>query len=133
MERLEEAHMLKDKQPMATLAVKELAAARKFYEGAVGLEAIVRDEMGVATYRCGSSTILVYESKFAGTNQATAVTWNVGKNIEETVAELKAKGVTFERYDIPGAKKEGELHVFGELKNAWFKDPDGNIHSIVNQ
>jgi len=41
--------------------------------------------------------------------------------------------VTFERYDLPGTTREGDVHVTGELKVAWFKDPDGNIHSLVNQ
>jgi hypothetical protein len=45
---------------------------------------------------------------------------------------LKGKGVRFEHYDFPNTKRDGDVHVFGELKAAWFKDPDGNILSIVS-
>jgi hypothetical protein len=48
------------------------------------------------------------------------------------VDKLKAKGVKFERYDFPGVTHEGDVHVMGKRKNAWFIDPDGNILSIVN-
>jgi hypothetical protein len=40
--------------------------------------------------------------------------------------------VPFERYDMPGAKLEGDVHVFDGMRVAWFKDPDGNIHSLVS-
>jgi hypothetical protein len=52
--------------------------------------------------------------------------------VDRMVGELKAKGVKFEHYDFPGTKREGDVHVFGKIRNAWFKDPDGNILSIVN-
>ena len=45
---------------------------------------------------------------------------------------LKAKGVTFEHYDMPGMTREGDVHVGGKMKAAWFKDPDGNIHALVS-
>jgi hypothetical protein len=49
------------------------------------------------------------------------------------VASLKSKGVRFERYDMPGAKMEGDVHVFGDMRVAWFKDPDGNILNLINR
>ena len=52
---------------------------------------------------------------------------------EAVVAELKSKGVSFEHYDMPGTTLEGDIHVDGDLKVAWFKDPDGNILNLVNQ
>jgi hypothetical protein len=48
-------------------------------------------------------------------------------------ATLKEAGVAFEHYDTPGLKREGDIHVAGELKAVWFKDPDGNILHINNQ
>ena len=78
------------------------------------------------------STLFVYESELAGTNKATAVTWVVGDGIADIVQALKAKGIAFERYDFPGMAMEGDVHVTGVIKAAWFKDPDGNIHAIVN-
>jgi hypothetical protein len=85
----------------------------------------------VVVYRSGNSTVNVYRSNYAGTNQATAVTWTVG-NIEEAVKELQSKGVTFEHYDMPGTRLEGEIHVSSGMKVAWFKDPDGNILNLIS-
>ena len=53
--------------------------------------------------------------------------------METVVRGLKAKGVSFEHYDMPGAKLEGDVHVFGDIKVAWFKDPDGNILNLINR
>ena len=118
--------MLTDKDAMATIAVKDMAAARKFYEGTLHLERS-GGEGGVATYRSGKSTVLVYQSAYAGTNKATSATWSVGEELETIVRSLKDAGVTFEHYDLPGARREGDIHIFGDFKAAWFKDPDGNI------
>lgn len=124
--------MLGDKSAIATLAVKDMDAAKKFYEETLGLTK-VKDGPGGLMYKSGDSMVFVYQSEFAGTNKATAASWGVGNDIGSVVDGLKAKGVTFEQYDIPGATKEGEVHVIGELKAAWFKDPSGNILNIVNQ
>jgi hypothetical protein len=76
--------------------------------------------------------INVYRSSFAGTNKATALTWVVD-DVEEVVRTLKGKGVRFEHYDLPDTKLEGDVHLSGDIKVAWFKDPDGNILSVVNR
>ncbi len=122
--------MLGDKEAIATLAVKGTAAAKKFYEGILGLKPTPSQEAGVLSYKSGSSTVLVYESQYAGTNKATAATWVVG-DLEGTVQALKAKGVAFERYDLPGVTHKGDVHLTGRMKAAWFKDPDGNILALV--
>jgi catechol 2,3-dioxygenase-like lactoylglutathione lyase family enzyme len=116
------------------LAVKNLAAARKFYEGTLGLEQVDTEGDELIVYKSGNSKLNVYKSKFAGTNQATAVTWDVD-DVDATVQALKGKGVKFEHYDMPGMKLQGDLHVADgeDMKVAWFKDPDGNIFSIVNR
>ena len=124
--------MLKDRNVSATIAVRDLAKARKFYEGTLGLEVASTEGAEAVTYRAGSSQLLVYRSEYAGTNRATAATWTVGDDVEAVVKSLKAKGIAFEHYDFPGGRREGDVHVFGEVRNAWFKDPDGNIISLVN-
>jgi hypothetical protein len=87
----------------------------------------------VIVFRSGRSTLNVYLSQYAGTNQATAVTWAVGDDVEGVVRALKAKGVSFEHYDMPGMTRAGDIHVDGDMKVAWFKDPDGNILNIINR
>ena len=114
------------------IAVKDLAAAGRFYEQVLGLAKLDSPEEQVLIYRSGSSKLNVYQSQFAGTNKATTVMWNVGSEIEAVAAKLKAQGVKFEHYDLPGLTLEGDIHVGGHMKVAWFRDPDGNILSIVS-
>jgi catechol 2,3-dioxygenase-like lactoylglutathione lyase family enzyme len=124
--------MLGDKDAVANIAVKNLETAKKFYEETLGLTQIGAEGQEVIVFRSGSSKIYVYKSQYAGTNQATALTWVVGKDIESVVRELKTKGVTFEHYNMPDVTREGDIHVAGNMKVAWFKDPDGNILNVIN-
>jgi catechol 2,3-dioxygenase-like lactoylglutathione lyase family enzyme len=124
--------MLGDKEAIAMIAVKDVNAAAKFYEGTLGLSKLSSEDEEVITYRSGSSKLNVYRSQYAGSNKATSVMWNVGDELESIVAALKSKGVTFEHYDLPGLTLQGDVHTGGNMKVAWFKDPDGNILSIVS-
>ena len=124
--------MLGNKDAAANIAVKDMERARKFYEGTLGLKEIGAEGEELIAFKSGSSTILVYRSQYAGTNKATAVTWTVGDDVEGVARALKAKGVTFEHYDMPGMTLKGDVHAGGGMKIAWFKDPDGNILSIVS-
>src|SRR6185503_8992236 len=112
--------MLGDKEAVATLAVKDLKAARKVYEGVLGLKPVGPENPDAMTYKSGSSSVIVYGSQYAGTNQATGANWLVGKDIEKIVAGLKERGVVFEHYDIPQMTRQGDLHVIGDFKTAWF-------------
>jgi catechol 2,3-dioxygenase-like lactoylglutathione lyase family enzyme len=125
--------MLGNTEVLATIAVKNLATAKKFYEGTLGFKPTgPHTEPSTANYTSGKSRFLVYESEFAGTNKATSATWEVGKQVVAIAKDLAAKGVKFEHYDMPGAKLEGDVHVFGDdMKVAWCKDPDGNILAFV--
>ena len=66
--------MLSDKDAVATVAVKNLESARKFYENTLGLTKEMENEEVIA-FKTGRSKLFVYRSQFAGTNKATAVTW----------------------------------------------------------
>jgi catechol 2,3-dioxygenase-like lactoylglutathione lyase family enzyme len=118
--------------PTPMLAVKDLGKAKRFYEGILGLEPVRNEMPEVITYKAGGSSFVVYQSQYAGTNQATALTWPVGDALDRQVAELKAKGVAFEHYDLPETVRQGDIHVSGPIRNAWFKDPDGNIHGLAS-
>ena len=117
-------------QPM--LPVKDLKSAKKFYEQTLGLKKI--GEMGeeAVTFKSGEGTLVVYRSEFAGTNKGTAALWEVD-DVDGTVKDLKAKGVAFEHYNLPGLTRKGDIHVAGPMKVAWFKDPGGNILSVQNR
>jgi len=125
--------MLGNIDASANLAVKDLTAARNFYEGTLGLTQVGSEGDELVVYRSGKTTLNVYTSQEAGNNKATAVTWAVGDQVEDVVRALKAKGVAFEHYDMPDTTLQGDIHVAGDMKVAWFKDPDGNILNIVNR
>jgi catechol 2,3-dioxygenase-like lactoylglutathione lyase family enzyme len=125
--------MLANKEATATAAVKDIKAAKRFYEGKLGLEPVQPENHGVITYKTGGGSLLVYQSQFAGTNKATTVTWSVGDDFDEILRSLQSKGVAFEHYDgLPQVTREGDVHHTGGLKLAWFKDPDGNIHHLIS-
>jgi catechol 2,3-dioxygenase-like lactoylglutathione lyase family enzyme len=125
--------MLSDKNAVANIAVKDLETAKRFYQDVLGLQVIDSNTPPeVIVFKSGNSMIIVYKSQYAGTNKATSMTWTVGDNIEGVVQALKANGITFEHYDIPNIKLEGDIHVDGNMKVAWFKDPDGNILNLTN-
>jgi len=124
--------MLKDSAAIATIGVKTIEDAKKFYESVLGFKSAGGDaHEGVAVYDSGGSKLFVYQSEHAGTNKATAATWVVD-DVDHTVKTLKGRGVDFEHYNFPDTKLEGDVHVSGKMRAAWFKDPDGNILAIVN-
>jgi catechol 2,3-dioxygenase-like lactoylglutathione lyase family enzyme len=125
--------MLGDKDAAANIAVKNLETAKKFYEDTLGLTQVGAEGQEVIVFKSENSTVYVYQSQYAGTNQATAITWVVGEDIEDVVRALKAKGITFKHYNMPDMKRDGDIHVAGNTKVAWFKDPDGNILNIVSR
>src|SRR3954451_13379361 len=125
--------MLEDKIAIATIAVKDLDAASEFYENTLGLSRLESGDPTTVIYRTGNGAIMVYQSGFAGTNQATYASWAVGDDFDAVMDELHGKGVTFEHYDIPGSERDGDVHIMDGLRAAWFRDPDGNILNVVNQ
>jgi catechol 2,3-dioxygenase-like lactoylglutathione lyase family enzyme len=124
--------VLGNKDVIATIGVRDLDRAKKFYEGKLGLTPAPSEEESVLNYKSGKSRLMVYVSEFAGTNKATAATWIVD-DVEELAKALKGKGVVFEHYDFPGMTRKGDVHIAADLKNAWAKDPDGNILSFVSK
>nr|WMC97873.1 VOC family protein [Aminobacter aminovorans] len=125
--------MLGQINAVANVAVRDLGRARAFYEKTLGLSQVEHMGDEVSVLKSGDTVINVYRSDYAGTNKATSVTWAVGDRIDGLVDELRSKGVAFEHYDMPDVRLEGDVHVFGDLRVAWFKDPDGNILNLINQ
>ena len=121
--------MLKDKNSSAIVAVKDLDRAKAFYSDVLELNLADTSNADMLGYRTGNTWLTVYKSDFAGTNQANAVSWDVGVELDDIVAGLKAKGVAFEHYE--GMDRQGDIHVCGPMRLVWFKDPDGNILHLV--
>jgi catechol 2,3-dioxygenase-like lactoylglutathione lyase family enzyme len=118
----------------AAIAISDMDRAKGFYEGKLGLSGGEDQSDGGRTYTCGAGTrIHVYPSPDnAGKSGATLAAWVVG-DVEGTVDELTAKGVTFEQYGEPFNTDERGIARLGDLVFAWFKDPDGNTLAVGNQ
>lgn len=125
--------MLTNTNAFATIAVRNIEAAKKFYGETLGLKPLPTDENMSQLYSSGDATISLYQTENAGSSKATILSWDVGDRIQEEVKSLKDKGIKFEHYDMPDAKREGDIHIMGDVKAAWFKDPDGNILCVANK
>ena len=112
------------------IAVRDLDRARAFYEETLGRTTTGTLGEEVVSMQSGDTRIDVYRSEFAGTNKATALTFNVD-DIASEVSGLKDKGVMFEHYDVDGLTRDGDIYTAEGMKTAWFKDPDGNILSLI--
>jgi catechol 2,3-dioxygenase-like lactoylglutathione lyase family enzyme len=122
--------MLQSFPMYAYIPVKDVARARHFYEGKLGLRP-KQEVAGGVIYEFGEKTAcFLYPTPNAGTSQASQAFWQVA-DVEREVAELKARGVTFENYDMPGDKSPSGVVTAGGAKAAWFKDTEGNILAII--
>ena len=121
--------MLMNSPIVPYIPVADMARARKFYEGKLGLKP--REEYaGGVIYECGNgSWVFMYPSAGAGTSKASTAFWAVD-DVAAEVADLKAKGVVFEEYNMPGIKTVNSIATGGGAKTAWFKDSEGNILAV---
>ena len=123
--------MLADYDAVPTLAVKDLARVREYYEGLLGFATRNEGPEGVF-YGAGAGAIFVYQSDYAGTNKATAVSIQVpGGSFDAEVNALRDKGVTFQTFEVEGITWVDGVASFGDQYRAvWFEDPDGNILNL---
>src|SRR5437879_7114614 len=112
----------------AYIPASNIERARKFYEQVVGLEPAEVYAGGVV-YICGGAEVFLYVTPNAGTSKASQAYWQV-KDVEAEVAELKARGVRFEEYDMPSGAMKNSIATGGGAKTAWFKDTEGNILAV---
>ena len=121
--------MLKNAPIRAYIPATNVTRARKFYEEIIGLQPKAEYAGGVV-YECGSSEVFMYPTPNAGTSQASQAFWQVS-DVEAEVAELKARGVKFQEYDMPpGMAMRNSIVTAGGAKTAWFRDTEGNILAI---
>ncbi len=125
--------MLDNAQITAIVPVSDIEAAIEFYEGALGLRLDERrDDLPTnreAELSAGSGNLLLYESVGAGQSRHTIAGFRVD-DLDTVVAAVRARGVTFEEYDLPDLKTVDGIASVGDVRAAWCKDPDGNILAI---
>lgn len=119
--------MLGDKNVLTNIAVKDLDESKKFYGETLGLKSLGGSEYG-QMYESGPDKghIFMYPAPTAGSGKATVCTWEVD-DIKSVVDKLSEAKVEFEHYEFPGAEHEGHVHIMGNMRSAWFRDPSGNI------
>ena len=122
--------MLQKSPLYAYIPAKDVGRARQFYEGKLGFRP-KQSVAGGVVYEFGDHTAcFLYPTPNAGTSRASQAFWHV-EDVEREVAELKARGVEFENYDMPGEKSPSGVVTAGGAKAAWFKDTEGNILAII--
>jgi predicted enzyme related to lactoylglutathione lyase len=124
----QEHTMLSNAPIRAYIPATDIARARQFYEGKIGLRP-KQEYAGGVIYDCGGTEVFMYPTSNAGTSRASQAFWQVD-DVEAEVADLKARGVTFEEYDFPGQKMHNSIATGGGAKTAWFKDTEGNIMAV---
>lgn len=130
--------MLSEFDPVPTLAVADLQRARDFYEGLLGFTVADQGAEEGLFYSAGSGTFFVYVSSYAGTNKATAMSFQVPPDrFDAEVQALRDQGVQFLTFEMEGmtwadgvATMPGMSPDGGDVRAVWFTDPDGNILNI---
>ena len=118
--------MLADAPVTTILPVKDMPRARAFYEQQLGLQPLGERADGKFAYALNGGSVLALFPKAGGTKaDHTALSFQV-RDIGGTIAQLEARGVVFEDYDLPGLKTVDHVCVLGSEKAAWFRDPEGN-------
>jgi catechol 2,3-dioxygenase-like lactoylglutathione lyase family enzyme len=124
--------MLSQHTPVATLPTRDLSRARIFYEDTLGFTPERESVAGVA-YKSGNAMVFLYQSEYAGTNKATAVTFDVPlSEFDDEVSTLRENGVTFMTFEAEGLEwDQGVASMADEdMKSVWFTDPDGNVINV---
>jgi predicted enzyme related to lactoylglutathione lyase len=120
--------MLNDSKVEANIPAGDIERAKAFYADKLGLTPSAEMVPGYVRYEtAGGTAFNLYQTEYAGMAGHTIAQIHVD-DVEKEVADLKARGVGFEVYDMPGVEWHGEVAVMPELgKAAWFKDSEGNI------
>lgn len=122
--------MLQQSPMYAYLPAADVDRARRFYEGQLGFKPKAEVAGGVI-YEFGQQTAaFLYPTPNAGTSKASQAFWQVD-DVDREIVALKACGVKFEEYDMPGARSPSGAVIAGGAKAAWFKDSEGNILALI--
>ena len=127
--------MFRAKNAFSGFSVSDLAAAKTFYSETLGLK-LEDDGVGARLHLPGGGTVFVYPKRDHQPATFTMLNFLVG-DIDAAVDELGRRGVRFERYDN-GPKQDEKGILRGRAQNrgpdiAWFKDPAGNVLSVIDE
>jgi catechol 2,3-dioxygenase-like lactoylglutathione lyase family enzyme len=112
------------------LLAKDLAAAREFYHNRLGLEILTENDNAIV-FKCGGGTHVDVTKSTVGTaDEQTQASWQV-TDIRAEVAELRARGVRVEEYDLPGLRTDDGIADIGFAWAAWITDPGQNAIGIL--
>ena len=121
--------MLNDSKVTANIPAADLDRARRFYADKLGLTPADENPGGLI-YTTGGTVFFLYETEYAGQAGHTIAQFHVA-DVAAEVAELEAKGVTFDTYELPGVTWDGVIASLGDMgKAAWFKDSENNVLCI---
>ena len=126
--------MFRDAKAFSSFSVNDVQRVRKFYADTLGLDVQGRPE-GLELHLAGGGRVFVYPKPNHVPATFTVLNFLVA-NIEQAVAELKRRGVRFESYDTPDLKTDANGIARpdrGPAGAAWFKDPAGNIRSVMEE
>jgi len=116
----------------ATIPAADIDRAMRWYEEKLGFNPVSRIEGG-AMYEAGGGThFFLYPTTHAGLAPQTVMSF-MTPDVDTEVRDLKARGVVFEEYDLPGIKTVDSIATIGSTRGAWFKDSEGNIIGVVQE
>jgi predicted enzyme related to lactoylglutathione lyase len=122
--------MLKDRTSFSSYAVDDVARAKDFYGGTLGLE--VEDMMGGLVLKLRSGNVFVYPKDDHAPATFTVLNFEVD-DVDAAVDELAGAGVSFERYEGFDQDEKGIARMADGPAIAWFTDPAGNVLSVVSE
>ncbi len=121
--------MLKQSKAFNSFSVDNIAKAKEFYGGTLGLE--VTEDHGMLKLSAGDNTVLIYPKPNHAPATFTVLNFPVN-SVDKAVDDLTKRGVRFEIYNDPNLKTDNRGVLRGEGPViAWFKDPAGNILSVL--
>jgi catechol 2,3-dioxygenase-like lactoylglutathione lyase family enzyme len=123
--------LFKESEAFASFSIKDIRKAKEFYGQTLGLQASETHE-GLEL-KLGTNAIFLYPKPNHTPASFTVLNFPVN-NIDEAVKELKSLGIRFEHYEMGDIRTDQDGIARGPgPKIAWFKDPDGNILSVLEE
>ncbi len=120
--------MLADAPIYATIPARDFDRAKHYYRDTLGLKVLQEEEQGIR-FECGSTQLFVYPTFSPAVAGHTLASWDVA-DLDAEMEDLRARGVTFEEYDLPGLKTTNGVAEIGDERGAWFKDSEGNVLAV---